>query len=62
MITTIYGDMDESTLEKVEGVVDNESEHTEWVEYWLKGELVHRSVNMVLKQSVFTTITAAPLT
>jgi len=33
-------------------LIDNETEHTEIVEYWLEGELVHRSVNMTLKQNV----------
>ncbi len=53
MITTTKGDMDESLLEKREGSVDNDNESTNWVEYWLEGELVHRSVNMVLKRGVF---------
>lgn len=53
MITTTKGDMDESLLEKREGSVDNDTETTSWVEYWLDGELVHRSVHMVLKRSVF---------
>ena len=53
MITTTKGDMDESLLEKREGSVDNDTETTSWVEYWLDGELVHRSVNMILKRSVF---------
>ena len=53
MITTTKGDMDESLLEKREGSTDNDTETTTWVEYWLDGELVHRSVNMVLKRGVF---------
>ena len=53
MITTTKGDMDESLLEKREGSVENDTETTSWVEYWLNGELVHRSVNMVLKRGVF---------
>lgn len=53
MITTTKGDMDESLLEKREGSVDNNTETTSWVEYWLDGELVHRSVHMTLKRSVF---------
>jgi hypothetical protein len=48
MITT-KGDMDESLLEKREGFVDNENECTTWVEYWLDGELVHRSAHVTLK-------------
>ena len=51
MITTTKGMMDESLLEKREGEVDNENEHTQWVEYWEGEELVHRSVHVQLKQS-----------
>ena len=54
MITTTKGDMDESLLEKREGSVDNDNELTTWVEYWLDGELVHRSVDMVLKRFTVT--------
>ena len=53
MITTTKGDMDEALLEKRVGSVENDTEATSWVEYWLDGELVHRSVNMVLKRGVF---------
>jgi hypothetical protein len=53
MITTTKGEMDESLLEKREGSLDNDTETTSWVEYWLDGEMVHRSVHMVLKRSVF---------
>ena len=54
MVTTTKGEMDESLLEKREGSIDNETETTSWVEYWHDGELVHRSVYMVLKRSVFS--------
>lgn len=53
MMATIFttkGDMDESLLEKKEGVVDNENEYTTWVEYWHEGEMVHRSVHVQLKK------------
>jgi len=50
LITTTKGDMDESLLEKREGSVDNDNELTTWVEYWLDGELVHRSVHVTLKK------------
>ena len=53
MITTTKGEMDEALLEKRVGSVENDTETTTWVEYWLDGELVHRSVNMVLKRGVF---------
>ena len=49
-ITTTKGEMEDSLLEKKEGVVDNDNEYTTWVEYWLEGELVHRSVHVKLKK------------
>ena len=52
MITTTKGDMDESLLEKREGSLDNENEITNWTEYWLGEELVHRSVHVQLKRTV----------
>jgi len=51
MITTTKGDMDESLLDKREGVVDNDHERTTWVEYWLDGELVHRSAHVTFKRA-----------
>jgi len=51
MITTTKGEMEESLLEKREGQSDTDTETIEWVEYWLDGELVHRSVNVKLKQA-----------
>jgi len=61
LVTTIYGEMDDSLLEKKEGSLDNDNETTSWVEYWLDGELVHRSVNMALKRSVVGTAIAASI-
>ena len=52
IITTTHGDMDESLLEKKTGSVDNENEYTTWTEYYLNGELVHRSVHVMLKKNV----------
>ena len=52
IVTTTKGDMDDSLLEKREGNVDNDNEYTTWVEYWLDGELVHRSSHVQLKTSV----------
>ena len=52
IVTTTKGEMDESLLEKREGSIDNEIEMTTWVEYWLEGELVHRSAHVTLKQPV----------
>lgn len=53
-VTTIHGDMDDSLLEKRTGEVENDKERTTWVEYWLNGELVHRSVNMQLKEGAIS--------
>lgn len=44
--------MDESLLVKKEGCVDNANENTTWVEYYLEGELVHRSAHVTLKRNV----------
>jgi hypothetical protein len=51
LVNTIYGEMDDSLLEKKEGSLDNENEFTTWTEYWLNDELVHRSVHVTLKTS-----------
>jgi hypothetical protein len=48
-VFTTKGDMDEALLEKREGSLDNDNEFTTWVEYWLDGELVHRSAHVTLK-------------
>jgi hypothetical protein len=50
LVTTTKGEMDDSLLEKKEGIVDNENEYTTWVEYWLDNELVHRSAHVTLKK------------
>ncbi len=52
MITTTHGMMDESLLEKRTGVDEDERARAEWVEYWKGGELVHRSVNIAIKQGI----------
>lgn len=62
IITTTKGDMDEALLEKKEGSVDNDNEYTTWVEYWLAGELVHRSAHVQLKKSVELAVEAASFT
>ena len=58
-MTTTKGDMDDSLLEKRDGSLDNENETTNWVEYWLDGELVHRSVHVALKTNVSSAVEAA---
>jgi hypothetical protein len=59
MITTTKGLMDESLLEKREGVVENDNEFTTWVEYWHEGELVHRSAHVQLKKTLVLSAEAA---
>jgi hypothetical protein len=50
LVQTTKGEMDDTLLEKKTGIIDNENETINWVEYWLDDELVHRSVDMVLKK------------
>jgi hypothetical protein len=59
IITTTKGEIDESLLEKRTGVVDDDNEFTQWVEYWLDDELVHRSVHVHLKHNVVADSIAA---
>ena len=59
MITTTKGLMDESLLDKREGTIDNNNETTTWIEYWLDGELVHRSAHVALKRNVSSAVEAA---
>lgn len=61
LVTTTKGEMDDSLLEKREGSVDNDNELTKWTEYWLAGELVHRSVHVHLKKNVLADGVAADI-
>lgn len=61
LITTTKGEIDDSLLEKKEGIIDTENETTRWVEYWQNNELVHRSVDMTLKRNVATLAVSQPL-
>jgi len=61
LVNTIHGEMDDSLLVKKEGSIDNDNEFTTWVEYWLDGELVHRSAHVTLKTSLFTQLEAAEI-
>ena len=61
IVSTIYGDMDDSELVKSEGIEDSATETISWVEYRKPGsdEIVHRSVHMTLKEMpVFATAAA----
>ena len=61
IITTTKGDMDASLLEHRQGSLDNENEYTTWDEYYLDGELVHRSAHVTLKKSPFSDLFAASM-
>lgn len=50
IVNTTKGEMDDSLLEHRSGEIDNDNESTTWVEYWLDGELVHRSAHITLKK------------
>lgn len=54
-------EMDDSLLDKKTGEVNNETEYTTWTEYYLNGELVHRSAHVRLKQNVAAEGIAAEL-
>ncbi|KPJ93112.1 MAG: hypothetical protein AMJ53_08090 [Gammaproteobacteria bacterium SG8_11] len=54
IVNTTKGEMDDSLLEKREGAIDNDNENTTWVEYWLAGELVHRSAHVRLKKPIIS--------
>lgn len=55
LIHTTKGDLEESTLIKTEGQIDNENEFTTWVEYRLpdSDEIIHRSAHVTLKKNIF---------
>lgn len=59
LVNTTKGEMDESLLEKREHNHENDDEIVRAVEYWLDGELVHRSVHVHLKKNVFADALAA---
>lgn len=63
MVNTIYGEMDESELLKLEGGYENDNEIAKWVQYHLpaSGELVHRSAHVHLKKALFGEAMAASL-
>ena len=54
LIPTTKGEMSEADLRRVDGAVDNANEFTEWVEFYLGEELVHRSVVVSLKSNTET--------
>jgi hypothetical protein len=50
LVNTTKGEMDDSLLVRKDGNMENDNEKTSWVEYYSGDELVHRSVNVELKQ------------
>jgi len=50
LVTTTKGNMEDYLLEKRQGIIENDNELTTWTEYWLDGELVHRSAHVTLKK------------
>ncbi len=59
LVNTTKGEMDDSLLERRDIAHENEDEIVKAVEYWLDGELVHRSVHVHLKKNVFADAMAA---
>jgi hypothetical protein len=49
LVNTTKGPMEEELLEKSEGIHETPTEISRWVEYRHEGELVHRSVDLTLK-------------
>lgn len=54
LIHTTRGDVDDSLLERTDGAVENDNEHTTWTEYRFKGEteIVRRDVHVRLKKAL----------
>ena len=59
LITTTKGEMDTSLLIRKDGDMEDDNEITNWVEYYLDGELVHRSVHVHLKKNISAEVIAA---
>ena len=62
LITTTKGDLDEALLEKRTGSDEDENASLTWVEYWLDGEQVHRSVHVIFKRTPSMSGEAAEIT
>lgn len=52
-VSTTKGILNTEDLEYRTGSLDDDNEHTVWEEYWLDGELVHRSAHVTLKKPIF---------
>lgn len=61
LVFTTRGYLPKCSLEERTGGFENDNEKTAWVEYWLDGECIHRSVDIQLKQPVLAFGEAASL-
>ncbi len=61
MITTTKGMMEADDLERKDTVFEDDNELTQAIEYYLDGELVHRSVHVQLKRHVSAVPEAAAI-
>ena len=52
IVNTKYGPMDDSELQRVDIADEDDNAHYSAVEYYLNGELVHRSAHVALKQGL----------
>ena len=61
IVDTLYGPMDALLLKRVDVPFEDSNEKTDVVEYWLDGELVHRSAVVNLKHGLASDILASSL-
>lgn len=63
LVSTIYGDTEESELLKLTGGHETDDEIVSWVQYHLPatGEMVHRSAHVHLKKAIFGEALAAAI-
>lgn len=55
-VNTIYGELDEAELLKLQGGFEDDNERVTWVQYHLRtsGEMVHRSAAVHLKKALLS--------
>lgn len=53
--------LEESLLQKTDGEIDDENEHTVWTEWRLDGKIVKRGAHVLLKKNVIADGIAAML-
>lgn len=61
IITTTTITTSKGLLTRRVGGLDDDNESTTWIEYWLAGELIHRSASIHLKKALFGLSAAEPL-